>query len=130
MFGRLSGRCSNSNHIAGSKGHIWFDFNALRLADGNGERDMPVPADLQLPPPPPLTEDPRNQRIDWQSMAYVEIAPYTELCKSMAAAIRGEKAPSPVAPATFADGVAHMQVLDAIRTSARNRGANVRVAAM
>lgn len=119
-----------SNHIAGSKGHVWFDFGGVHFADANGERDVPVPADLQLPPPPPLTQDPRNQRIDWQSMAYVEIAPYTELCKSMACAIRGEKAPSPVAPATFADGVAHMQVLDAIRTSARNGGANVRVAAM
>jgi predicted dehydrogenase len=120
----------DSNQIAGSQGHIWFDFGGVHFADANGERDFPVPPDLQLPPPPPLTEDPRNQRIDWQSMAYVEIAPYTELCKSMTAAIRGEKAPSPVAPATFVDGVAHMQVLDAIRTSARNRGANVRVASM
>jgi predicted dehydrogenase len=119
-----------SNHIAGSKGHLWFDFGGVHIADANGERDVPVPADLQLPAPPPLTADPRNQRIDWQSMAYVEIAPYTELCKSMAAAIRGEQAPSPVVPATFADGVAHMQVLDAIRMSARNGGALVRVAAM
>jgi predicted dehydrogenase len=120
----------DSNHIAGSAGHIWFDNDAVHFADANGERDLAVPGDLALPPAPPLTGDPRNQRFDWQAMAYVEIAPYTELCKSMAAAIRGEQAGSPVPPATFADGVAHMQVLDAIRTSARNGGAMVRVSAM
>ena len=123
-------RCSNSNHIAGSKGHIWFDNTGVRCATAEEEHDITVPAGLALAAPPPLTEDPRNQRFDWQAMAYVEIAPYTELCKSMAAAIRGEKAPSPVQPATFADGVAHMQVLDAIRVSARNGGAVVRVGAM
>jgi hypothetical protein len=30
-------------------------------------------------------------------------------------------------PATFADGVIAMQVMDAMRTSARNGGANVRI---
>ncbi len=119
-----------SNHIAGSAGHIWFDNDKVHFADANGERDLEVPADLALPPPPPLTADPRNQRVDWQAMAYVEIAPYTELCKTMATMIRGEPATSPVPPATFADGVAHMQVIDAIVTSARNGGALVRVSAM
>ena len=104
--------------------------SAVRFADSSGERELPIPADLELPAPPPLTDDPRNRRSDWQAMAHVEIAPYTELCKSLKAAILGQPAPSPVPVATFADGLANMQVMDAIGTSARNGGALVRVEAM
>lgn len=113
--------------IAGSEGSIWLDQEGAHFADRTGERLLAVPPDLQLPDPPPLGGDPRQERIDWQAMATVEIAPYTELCKSIRAAIRGEPAPSPVALANFADGVANMQVMDAIRFSARSGGAMVRV---
>jgi predicted dehydrogenase len=86
-----------------------------------------IPDDLQLPAPPPLGDDPRQQRMDWQAMATVEIAPYTELCKSVRAAILGAPASSPVPLASFADGVANMQVMDAIRESARRGGTIVKV---
>jgi predicted dehydrogenase len=113
--------------IVGPDGSIWTDHSGVHLADRTSERALDVPADLVLPPPPPLGGDERHQRMDWQAMAEVEIAPYTELCRSMRAAILGEPAPSPVPMATFADGVANMQVMDAIRFSARNGGAMVRV---
>jgi predicted dehydrogenase len=113
--------------IAGSDGSIWLDHEGAHFADRTSERALPVPPDLALPPPPPLSGDERHKRMDWQAMAEVEIAPYTELCRSMRAAILGEPAPSPVPMATFADGVANMQVMDAIRFSARNGGAMVRV---
>jgi predicted dehydrogenase len=113
--------------IAGTDGSIWTDHAGVHFADLTGERDLPVPADLALPTPPPLGDDPRQQRPDWQAMASVEIAPYAELGKSIRAAILGEAAPSAVPMASFADGVANMQVLDAIRFSALNGGAMVRV---
>lgn len=113
--------------IAGSEASIWIEGASAHIADRSGERALPVPPDLMLPPPPPLTADERNKRADWAVMAQIEIAPYTELCRSMRAAILGDPAPSPVPMATFADGVANMQVLDAIRFSARNGGAMVRV---
>lgn len=113
--------------VAGSDGTISMDWSGARLANREGEAALAVPPDLALPPPPPLGDDPRQQRADWQAMAMVEIAPYTELCRTVRAAILGEPAPSPVPMATFADGVANMQVLDAIRISALNGGAMVRV---
>jgi predicted dehydrogenase len=122
------GPMSEMTRVAGSKGTIWMDGMAVRIADADGERELPVPSDLALPEPPPLTEDPRQERPDWQAMAYVEIAPYTELAKSLLAAIRGEPSPSSVPPASFADGLANMQVMDAIRASAADGGAKVEVA--
>lgn len=113
--------------IAGSQGSLWLDHAGAHFADRTSERVLDIPADLRLPEPPSLGDDPRQQRVDWQAMATVEIAPYTELCKSVRAAILGEPAPSPVPLATFADGVANMQVLDAIRESARRGGALVKV---
>ena len=45
----------------------------------------------------------------------------------MKAAIDGARGASPITPATFEDGVACMQVMDAIHASARNGGAIVKV---
>jgi hypothetical protein len=104
-----------------------MDHAGAHFANITGERVLPIPPDLTLPAPPPLGDDPRQQRPDWQAMAAVEIAPYTELGKSIRAAILGEAAPSPVPMASFADGVANMQVLDAIRESARRGGELVKV---
>ena len=97
------------------------------VEDRSGERDLPVPADLMLPEPPPLTGDPRLERMDWKFMAEVEIAPYTELAKTLHAAMEGKPSPSPVPPASFADGVANMEVMDAIRQSHEQGGAMVKV---
>jgi predicted dehydrogenase len=113
--------------IAGTAGSLWLDHEGAHFADRTSERTLSVPPDLQLPEPPPLGSDPRQQRPDWQAMATVEIAPYTQLCRSFRAEILGEPAPSPVPVASFADGVKNMQVLDAIRESARRDGALVKV---
>ncbi len=116
-----------TTRISGTKGTIWLDEAGVHLADSTGERILPVPDDLVLPAPPPLGDDPRFDRPDWQAMAAVEIAPYTQLCLSLRAAILGEAAPSPVPTANFADGVANMKVLDAIRASAAHGGKLVSV---
>jgi len=122
------GQITEMNRVAGTEGTIWMDWNGVHFADRTGERDLPVPADLMLPEPPPLTGDPRLDRLDWKYMAEVEIAPYTELAKTLLAAMRGEPSPSPVPPASFADGLANMAVMDAIRASAADGGAMVKVA--
>ena len=108
--------------ISGTEGTIWTDGARVMFADRSGERELPIPADLLLPPPPPLTRDPRHARLEWQMMVAAEIAPYTQLCHAMRAAITGEASPSPVRPATFVDGVRNMVVQDAINASARNGG--------
>lgn len=115
------------NRVAGTRGTIWMDWQGVHIADKDGERELPIPEDLALPPPPPLSGDPRLERLDWKFMAEVEIAPYTELAKVLLAAMKGEAPPSPVAPATFADGLANMEVMDAIRASDASGGAMVKI---
>jgi predicted dehydrogenase len=113
--------------VAGTKGTVWLEGSSVWIADRNGSRELPVAPDLVLPPPPPASDDPRQRTAEWQMLTYVELAPYTRLCETLRAAIEGGTPPSAVPPATFADGVACMAVLDAIRASAANNGALVSI---
>jgi predicted dehydrogenase len=59
----------------------------------------------------------------WQQFAHLEIWHYTRLCEAFRRAIEGA-APDPAVPLpTFADGLASMQVIDAIRRSVAASGA-------
>ena len=103
--------------VAGSAGTVWIDGGQVWLADASGAtsaaagraRRLEVPDDLALSPAPPASADPRHR------FTHLELGPYTRLAEVFAARIRGEASPSPVAPATFVDGVACMKVLDRLR---------------
>ena len=123
------GGVADFTRIAGTEGTIWTDGMTIRHADRNGVRDLPVPDDLILPPPPPLSGDPRHARAEWQMMAAAELAPYTRLCETLKAAVTDGASLGPVVPADFGDGVANMAVLDAIRASASARGEVVEIGA-
>jgi predicted dehydrogenase len=99
----------------------------VRFAGRKGNSELEIATALKLPPAPPITGDPRHETARWKGLVGVELAPYTVLCRSFREAIEGVQASSPVVPATFADGVACMQVMDAIRTSAREGGRLVAV---
>jgi predicted dehydrogenase len=75
-----------------------------------------MPADLELPPPPPPSDDPR------QRYSIIELGPYTRLCEVLRAGVDGKALPAAVPIPTFADGLAGMEVLDAIRKSAAKGG--------
>ena len=124
--------------VAGTRGTVWIDGGRVWLAgvaapeatgrarpapEATGRaRPAPeatgiaqcleVPDDLALAPVPSPSADPRHR------FTHLELGPYTRLAEVFAARIRGRPSPSPVAPATFADGVACMQVLDRLRTEA------------
>ena len=121
------GSAADFTRIVGSEGTIWTEGMSIRLADRRGTREVEIHPDLVLPEPPPLTGDPRHARAEWQMMAAFEVAPYLQLCRVLRAAITGEPSPSPMAPADFADGLANMAVLDAIRRSAAQAGTRVTV---
>jgi predicted dehydrogenase len=104
--------------IAGTEGTVWIENGAVKIADRNGTRDLPMPADLVLPPPPPPSDDPRKR------FSALELGPYTRLCETMRAAMEGNKVSAVPVP-TFADGIACMKVMDAIRQSAAQNGALV-----
>ncbi len=112
------GPVTSMTRVAGTEGTVWIDSGVVKIADRNGVRDLPIPTDLALPPPPPPSDDPRKQ------FSAGELGPYTRLCEALRAAMEG-KATSAVPVPTFADGIASMEVIDAIRQSAANRGALV-----
>ncbi|WP_428310617.1 Gfo/Idh/MocA family protein [Hydrocarboniphaga sp.] len=97
--------------VAGTRGTLWVEDGRVHLADREGTRELAVPDDLQLPD---VGGDPRN----------LLLPPFVRLCEALRAAIDG-RPNSAVPPPTFADGVAGMQVLDAIRASAASGGARV-----
>ena len=113
--------------IQGSKGALWLQGNQIWLADSQGSRAVPIAEDLVLPPPPPPSSDPRQQSAKWQMLTQIELAPYLRLSQAFRARIEGRDPPREPAVPTFADGLACIEVLDAIRTSAANGGELVRV---
>ena len=102
---------------AGSKGTVWTEAGKVMVADKTGTRELPVPDDLKLPPPPPAADANSSNRL-----SHLELGPFTRLCEAMRAAIEGRAASSPVPAPTFHDGLASMQVMDAMRTSAARGG--------
>lgn len=113
--------------VCGSEGTLWTEGGEVRFSGHGGDRTLAITSELALPPAPPVTGDPRHDTARWKGLVQVELAPYTALCRSLKAAVEGRPADSPVAPATFADGVACMKVMDAIRASAQAGGTLVAV---
>jgi predicted dehydrogenase len=105
--------------VAGARGTVWLEDGAAWLADASGERRLPVPPDLDLPAPPAETDDPAHR------FTHLELGPYIRLCEALRAGVEGRDAPVAVALPTFADGLAEMQVLDAVRASATQGGIRI-----
>ena len=107
--------------VAGTRGTAWVEGDEPWIADADGARRLDVPADLALPEAPAESDDPRHR------FTHLELGPFTRLCEVLRAGVEGRPLPDAVPVPTFADGVADMRVLDAIRQSAANRGAPVPV---
>lgn len=101
--------------VAGTRGTLWIDRGAVGFADASGERELAVPAQLQLP----TTSAADN--------THMNPGPYIRLCEVLRAGIEGREPPATVPAPTFEDGVAGMKVLAAIRQSAASNGELVRV---
>jgi predicted dehydrogenase len=115
------GPAASMARVAGTEGTVWVEGGIVRIADRNGTRELPTPPDLVLPPPPAPSDDLR------QRFSALELGPYTRLCEALRAAMDGNTSGSAVPVPTFADGLAGMEVLDAIRASAAGNGALVTV---
>jgi predicted dehydrogenase len=115
--GAAWGPSSAMARVAGTRGTVWVDNGDAWLADRAGTRRLPIPSELELEPIAP-SEDPRKRFL------HLELPPARRLCELWRAAIEGR--PTGCVPfATFADGVACVEVVDAIRASAATRGALV-----
>jgi predicted dehydrogenase len=113
-----SNRAGAVTAVAGTLGTVWTHEGVAWVADAEGERPLAVAADLELPASPE-SDDPRHR------FTHLELGPYTRLCETFARGVRGEPFRAAVPVPTFADGVAEMLVIDAIRRSAAAAGALV-----
>jgi predicted dehydrogenase len=107
--------------VAGTDGTIEVTADGVFCSDRAGRRKLTVPADLALPAPPTLSDDPRER------YTHLELGPYTRLTEALRAGVEGRPIEAAVAVPTFCDGVAEMRVMDAIRASAAAGGATVTV---
>jgi predicted dehydrogenase len=115
------GEPTGITRVAGSHGTVWLDGDVAMLADASGTRPLPVPPELVLPPAPPAVDDPAH------AYTHLELGPYTRLAECFLAGVCGRAVPGAVPVPTFADGLADMRVMDAIRASAAADGARVNV---
>ncbi len=115
------GPMAGMTRVAGTHGTLWHEGATVMLADADGMRELPVPADLALSPAPAESDDPRHR------FTHLELSPFTRLCEVLLAGVEGRHAPATIPIPTFADGLAEMRVLDAVRESSANDGATVEV---
>lgn len=102
---------------AGTRGTLWTEAGKVMVADRSGARELPVPDDLGLPSPPVADASSGGRAAPF------ELGPFTRLCEALRAAVDGREADQAVPAPTFRDGLASMQVLDAIRSSSAANGA-------
>jgi len=112
------GPMAQLTRVAGSRGTLWLENGQAWLADRSGTRALPIPEELELVAMEP-SDDPRKQYL------HVELPPSMKLFAAFRAAIEDGCGMEPFA--TFRDGLATMQVIDAVRLSAAQQGALIEV---
>jgi len=110
--------------VTGSAGSAWIEGvgAVVKAAGPRGVRTVEPPEGARAGQAPPLPEGAVRTTYERMITFGVEYAPYVELATAFAARIGGDDIPPGPQPATFADGVAQMAVLDAIMESAARRG--------
>ncbi|HEY7104761.1 MAG TPA: Gfo/Idh/MocA family oxidoreductase [Acidimicrobiia bacterium] len=107
--------------IAGPRGTLTLDGEVVHFADADGTRTLdlvgpPLPVDISP------SDDPRHR------FTHIELGPATVQARVLRDLARGVTPEYDlVPPATFVDGVACMEVLDAVRRSAADAGATTAV---
>ena len=117
--GATFGPTASMTRVVGTAGTLWLEEGNAWIADARGTRALPIPDDLRLTEMAP-SDDPRKQFL------HVELPPAIRLFTAFRQGIEGTP-PEPGAFATFADGVAAMEVIDAVRLSAQRQGQRVEV---
>ena len=107
-----------TTRIAGTAGTAWVEGDTVSVADAAGSRVVDPPVDLVLAPPDPPPADLLVTAYDWMHSTGIDLAPFTRMAEAFRDRILGESVPADPPVATFADGVANMAVLDAVRKSA------------
>jgi predicted dehydrogenase len=109
-----------ATRVAGTQGTAWAEGDRVQVADAAGTRDIECPLDLVVPAADPPPADMLVSAYDLLHSTGIDVGPYTRLAEQFRSRIEGAAASVDPAPATFVDGVATMEVMDAIRRSARD----------
>ncbi len=115
--------------VVGSEATASIEGEAVWLADASGRRRLDTPRDLLLPKGEPPPTAGLSSAYELVHATGTELPPSVRQAERIRAAIVGDEPGGDPAVASFRDGLAHMQVLDAIRASA-SRGERVRVPAL
>jgi predicted dehydrogenase len=116
-----------ATRVAGTTGAVWAEGDRVQVTDASGTRELPIPDAIAVGAPDPPPMDLMHTTYDLLHATGIDMGPYTRLCETFLARIEGRPIPENPAPATFADGVKSMEVLDAIRVSAAAGGAYVEI---
>lgn len=103
--------------VVGSAGTIWAEGDCVRVADRDGTHQVEPAFGLDPTPADPAPAELFRTQYDLLHSLGQDMGPWTRMARTFRDLITGEPVTGPQ-PATFADGVALMRVLDAIRTSA------------
>ena len=106
-----------ATRVLGTLGTAWAEGDRVKVADSEGTREIEMPDELRVAPPEPPPADLLVTAYDLLHSFGIDYGPYVRLCEHFLARIEGRAAPAGAEPATFANGVANMAVLDAIRAS-------------
>lgn len=107
--------------FVGSTGTLWIEGDRVGVADASGERFLPVPDDLVMPPPEPPPGELLTTSYDMLHSMGMDLGPYTRLYEVCRDRIWGKEVADDPRAGTFADGVAIQAVLDAIRKSSKEK---------
>jgi predicted dehydrogenase len=109
--------------VTGSRGAAWIEGVGakVRVAGPGGVVTRPLPPGVAEQTAPPLPDGAVTTTYERMITFGVEYGPYTRLTAAFRDLIEGRDVAGPL-PATFADGVAQMAVLEAIMESAGNDG--------
>ena len=109
--------------VAGNLGTAWIEGVGARvqLADVSGTHVVPVGDDLPTGRMEPLPEGTIRSAYEQMTAHGLDLVPYTRLAEIFAGLIAGRTTSDDPRAGTFEDGVAAMEVLDAIRLSSRER---------
>ena len=103
--------------VTGTRGTVGIDDGQAWIADADGTRSLPPPVGSAAVADDRLADD------DLDALGGYELRHYEQLAAAFRAAVEGRPFESPVPLPTFADGLAVMRCMDAMRASAAAGGA-------
>jgi predicted dehydrogenase len=106
------------SRVIGSTATIWTEGDSVRVADADGTHTVDPAYGLDPTPPDPPPPELLQTHYDMLHSIGIDMGPWTRMAATFRDLILGRPVADAPKPATFADGVMLMRVLDAIRTSA------------